>query len=520
MLNKLKNKTDSKTLIFCALAFLVFAVFIYLFPYSGDDWAWGSQIGAARFERFFADYNGRYAGNILVLILTRSKIFNIIFTALSLLCVCLFPKFYSGTKKFEALPFAFALLMILPKEIWVQSITWTAGFSNYVPPILLIALYLILIKNIFKDELPEYGKLTPVLAALIAFISSLFMENVTLYGLALAGCVIFYALIKFKKLFLTHVSYLIGSVAGTLFMFTNGAYSSIANAEDSYRSTALSNGLIDTIVSHVKVINEQFFIKNIPLLVVVTVLCVAAAFVFIRKNGGKTPKVLVSGAVFLNILSLGLIYVKKQFSYWLIDINLSNADAKTDLFIFLVIILYFFSVFSIVILCVENKNTMFSLLFILLSIPVLIAPLLVVNPIGPRCFFPPYFMGIVFCIGMYDFISKSLNFSKFFETVFSTSLVSAAAAMVIFTLSIYIPIHQYDVKRNEYALKQAEAGYEVITICKLPYKSYVWTGDPAKAPWDERYKLFHGIDDSVKFELLDYKDFDKWAAEFDKEVSD
>ena len=83
---------------------------------------------------------------------------------------------------------------------------------------------------------------------------------------------------------------------------------------------------------------------------------------------------------------------------------------------------------------------------------------------------------------------------------------------------VYMPIHKYDIRRNEYALIQSQLGYEKITVCKLPYTSYVWTGDPSHAPWDERYKLFYGIDENAEFELLSYSEFDKWAEKFDKEV--
>jgi hypothetical protein len=102
----------------------------------------------------------------------------------------------------------------------------------------------------------------------------------------------------------------------------------------------------------------------------------------------------------------------------------------------------------------------------------------------------------------------------------NTAFSAAGATMLIFMLVIYVPIHSYDVKRNEYAVKQAEAGYETVTLCKLPHKAYVWTGDPDKKPWNTRYKLFYGLDQNITFEFLDCKEFDKWASEFDKEMSE
>lgn len=54
--NLLKN-TNKKTVAFSATLFVVFSVLIYLFPFSEDDWAWGSQIGLDRLANNFDNYN-------------------------------------------------------------------------------------------------------------------------------------------------------------------------------------------------------------------------------------------------------------------------------------------------------------------------------------------------------------------------------------------------------------------------------------------------------------------------------
>ena len=59
---------------FYLFIFIAFFVLCLLFPYTGDDWAWGTKIGINRLNNWFANYNGRYAGNLLVLLITKSKI--------------------------------------------------------------------------------------------------------------------------------------------------------------------------------------------------------------------------------------------------------------------------------------------------------------------------------------------------------------------------------------------------------------------------------------------------------------
>ena len=64
--------------------------------------------------------------------------------------------------------------------------------------------------------------------------------------------------------------------------------------------------------------------------------------------------------------------------------------------------------------------------------------------------------------------------------------------MLIFMLVIYVPIHSYDVKRNEYAVKQAEAGYETVTLCKLPHKAMSGRATLIKSPGTQDTSSFTG----------------------------
>ena len=105
------------------------------------------------------------------------------------------------------------------------------------------------------------------------------------------------------------------------------------------------------------------------------------------------------------------------------------------------------------------------------------------------------------------------------ETGIQTFFLSACIALFLFQFSIYSVIHTYDQKRNEYVQKQVDLGYDVITVCKLPYTSYVWFGDPTSEPWDERYKLFWDVDETVTFEFLPYYKFNQWQKEFDHTYS-
>ena len=78
---------------------MLFALLCYFFPYSGDDWAWGTQIGIDRLNIWFDNYNGRYAGNLLILAITRSKLLRIIIESLAFALIIKYIYKITNTKK-------------------------------------------------------------------------------------------------------------------------------------------------------------------------------------------------------------------------------------------------------------------------------------------------------------------------------------------------------------------------------------------------------------------------------------
>lgn len=514
--DNLKLKNNKKVLLFCAALFVAFAILAYLFPYSGDDWAWGSEIGLERLESGFDNYNGRYLGNLLVLALTRSKLLQTFTVAASMLCLCVMPAVYCSSSRFSLLAFSTFLVFLIPKQTFVQSVVWTAGFSNYIPPILLVFAYFLIVKNIFEEE-PVYKKYIPVVTFALGFACTLFMENVTLYAVAVSFLIAAYARIKHKKFFLSHIANFIGCAAGAVVMFSNSAYTSILGEEDSYRSTAMSEGITETVQKHIETICNQFFYNNIPMFVVVSVLCVVLTAAFLKKSKSRILNFAALASAFVNVMTFGIMYAKENFSYWQVAVGSEKSKDLTALFFFAVICTYCLSVLASVLICVTDLNKKFSILLLLISAPILVVPLLIVNPIGPRCFMPPYFIMAAFCVSVFDYLQKELHLSEGVNRGVALSSAAVSLAMFIFTFSIYSTVHAYAEKRDEYVMKQVENGESVVTVCKLPYTSYVWTGDPTSDPWDYRYKLFNGISEDTEFEFLSYGEFDKWAEKYKTE---
>ena len=518
-MDQLKSQTvrskRAKDVTFTALIFVAFAVLVYLFPYSGDDWAWGTQIGLDRLAVWFRAYNGRYLGNLLELALTRSELLNMLVSSTFFTAACFLPRLYSGSKSFTAYLMGGVMFLLMPKDVFVQSVVWTAGFSNYIPPIVLTMIYFVFIKNIFDEKKPEYRPWIGILSAVIGFSSTLFMENVTLFVVAISALIIFYSYLRFKKLFFVHVMHLAGSVIGAVVMFTNAAYLNIAQGDDFYRETAADTGIVDTVLSNSMEIFRSFFSGNITGLVILSVLCAVLCLVFVKGSADRVKNLIAVASICINVFSLMIIYFRSKFVHWMLFYGYEKSSLITVLFFIMIAAVYFASVVVCIFICVECEKTRYKNLLLLVSIPVLIAPLAVVSPIGPRCFFPPYLMLMGVCVSLFVYLKDKLNWSSEVHKGIALSMVAVCITAVTFLLSIYSSIHYFDVIRSEYAVKQAEAGNKNVIICNLPYPSYVWTGNPDEEPWDTRYKLFYGIDKDVTFEFVTCEEFKEFVRNFE-----
>lgn len=118
-----------------AICFVTMFALSWLFPYTGDDWAWGSQIGLDRLHTWFDNYSGRYVGNLIVLALTRSNLLKSLAMAVAITGIILLLE--RLIKERWSFYVSIVLLICLPKAILRQAVVWTAGFSNYVTSIFL-----------------------------------------------------------------------------------------------------------------------------------------------------------------------------------------------------------------------------------------------------------------------------------------------------------------------------------------------------------------------------------------------
>ena len=167
----------------CIIMIGVLFVLGILFPYTHDDWDWGSQLGLERLKMGFVNYNGRYFGNIIVLILTRSLLLRSFIVAITLVGIA--HQISSFVNKYvnRTLILALTLILLLPPRVGAQAIVWTSGFTNYAIPTFLTLVYLnVCRESLFTNSSIDYSKFRLFSMLLLGIGNSLIMENVTIFN--------------------------------------------------------------------------------------------------------------------------------------------------------------------------------------------------------------------------------------------------------------------------------------------------------------------------------------------------
>ena len=163
------KKSKSLRLLTVLLSVAAVAAMLWCAPYFKDDWAWGSQVGLDRLQSHFTGYNGRYLGNLLVMVLTRSLPVKIILMTAGVLALPLLVSRLANKKLFLLFPLSLLGVAVMPADLFRQTVVWASGYSNYMPPVLLTLCYLLLVWDLWDDTAPVQSKWSPFCALLIGW---------------------------------------------------------------------------------------------------------------------------------------------------------------------------------------------------------------------------------------------------------------------------------------------------------------------------------------------------------------
>lgn len=498
LMSKIKNILKSDKFIYI-LIFISFIVLCFMFPYSQDDWDWGTKYGIERLNNLFSNYNGRWAGNLLVIALTRSNILKTIVMASFLTGIIYFLNDIIKSEKKSTIWLSYLLILATPYQVLRQGIVWTAGFSNYTTSIFFILLFVKLSKDLFEGKELKYSKRFIPLFALLGFINCLFMENITIYLVCLSIFILIYSYKKIRKVQCVHIAYFIGIICGTILMFSNSAYRTVAAGDDFYR-TVDTNVVSRSVNNYFDIISNDLVFNNHILNIILAILISIIIFMVIKNKKEKKLVKRLGDIILFIVISFTLYSCVTR----LMNINLLLKYTKyfNGIFAFIYCIsLIFFSIFFI-----KKDNVKKRLLFILFSIVIMTGPLLIVTPIGSRNFLPTYILFIWFLLELLCYIlssKKTIEIEKYITKVF----ICMSFVLYIYLFGIYGYIYKTNIERLNYIEKNKDKSE--ILVPRLPYQNYMWRGDPNLEVFVDRFKTYYKIDKDTKITYVSISEWKK-----------
>lgn len=200
---------------FGLLCFAVFCAVMACAPFLSDDYQFASRGLHTLSDIYYycLHYgNGRLFGNVGNILLLNNAVVRAVIKAGTVTALILILPFCGNCRKNSAWLFSFMLLAGVSATMFSQVYTWTSGFQNYVPPVLLL-----LICYLFWRDSEKGLWIKAVLLLLCAFSSQLFVEHSSIANLAAAILALIFSG-KNKKRRVLALCWLSGCILGGAWM--------------------------------------------------------------------------------------------------------------------------------------------------------------------------------------------------------------------------------------------------------------------------------------------------------------
>ena len=514
---------DNHSFLICVL--LIWVFFLWMFsktPYGLDDWLWGIPAG---FEDFITgNQNGRYVGNLFEIIVTRSVFLKVVLigtmaTLLPVLSVHLVCTEVAGstlsknTQKLFIGLFLLATLMYLniPLEIWRQTFGWIAGFSNFGFSGVLLLLYM---KQLFRAQNTEReSSFRDYLGCFIAaFCVSLILENITVYVLAVTVISSVIYTVRNKHCNARHASLLIGSIAGTVLMFSGSVYSSLLSTGHAYNDMrSITFDLSAGLWSNLRVFYMRFvyffphYLWGDQWIPCTLISCLMA----VKSNRSKKRGRFLISAFFL---LFAVYFVVVRFLGPIENYVGRWSDVLTQR----LNLLFFWAGTAAILLFWRTDGSRRSiLLFLWLSVPGIILPLLATNTTSDssRCLLTPAVFLIVFCLMLITDADKIRNavLIKGINVLLVVLLLVSAGKLIVVSYENGLVMREREALVR--SAKEGKAYY--LDFPDFPHLDYLWVTEPLGDRQKGFFRAFYQIPDDVEinFNTGNEEDYDFFKAE-------
>ncbi len=358
-----------KKVIIAGFAFVVFALFAYicyLVPLAGDDW--GYALNGAKGNpfttayEFYFSWSGRYFSELSGFILAPNKwLWNIVnpllFTGIFISILLI-----ANVKKNTTIACSVVLFLMLSVKDFVrmETYTWIMGTANYVIPLFLMLVVLVLYqRHFFKDKI---DKKIAFLISVLSFIASMMMENVAGCLLLLNSAALIYKIIK-KQDYKSYIVIALVSLTGfVLLRMSPGAVYRTMNEHQAW----LELSLFEQIATNWSLFMTRTLLDNKYLILVLSLVMIAYTFKsYIDKKLNKEALMLIMIFALSSLQSVSANF----YSFLHFDFLRMFFDITHPLCLPIVSILLFLMIFAIIYLIFKtiegNKKVSFFVILLL-----------------------------------------------------------------------------------------------------------------------------------------------------------
>ena len=502
-------------LILLSCTFLFYLWLAAQIPYMHDDWDWGLAPGLTHLIK--ADINSRYAGNLVEVILTRSPLLKTFFMAavftlipyvMAEIVLLFLDRTLSekdgGMTRSGVFVLANAVILLMPVTVWRQTCGWVAGFSNFVVSGLLLLLYFLLLMR----NRERMGEKTPAAVNGLLFVFGvliqLFIENLAFYFFLASLFAVLRRVLKKERVGALLLCLLCGNALGLLLVFSSGVYRTLwetGKAIGGYRQLQIDREasvatILRRLFERVCTVVLPDTVKNsdpLPALILCGMLAVCLNRCRAKKSG-RLPLILL--ALLHALLACYYVYLFFSVRYGFRLPVLEGLESRWSRLPF---VLYLVLITADLFCFFRRDRRSFSwLLAVWLSPLILLAPMAVINTLGPRSFFTSNICYTLFLLLL------TVPLFAGMRRPFRRALGAAAVICLIACFARYGRVYAQIgsvVRERAAVIRSAQNGEsDRIELPAFPHPWYLWFPDPGGSRI-AYFRAFYGIPEQVEFTI-------------------
>lgn len=465
------------------ILFAFFYFLMYRSPLISDDFEFANLKYTSFSELFnYALHygNGRVLGNVGAVFFVNYPIINaIIKSAIICALVYLLPKTIKNGNSADSYC-ACLLVLGISSAIFGQVYSWTSGFMNYVPPVVIMLFCLHAVRYSLNRS-----RIIDLLLALVGFVGQLFVEHVTVVNILIAGLLIF-IYIKEKETRRTRaIIWFVSGILGAMVMFLVPKIFYISNNRVAgYRNIHLTNIVYSSIESIHLIIHTMS--QCLILFAVFTILGLSLAK---ERTKGRYLRYIIY-----------TVYPIIQTAFLFVDSEAGILRILRYLLVYFGMVLYVLILLYDICTLVDRKERAEMLVLLLFAV-ISVAPFLIIRPFGERCIFLSYIFLCMFALRGMAYLRSKNKLPNPRRTV--VVMIALILILSVFLGREFSLIKKYDDMRHEYIRNAVQAGEPEVTVFELPSKYSFVT-----YLLDKYYYREHPGD--IKFVVVDY---DTWCEE-------